>query len=152
MMSLLLLVQIWLSRRRSRRLSVLWATLEDSDGSSLLSPPLVWSLSGAWVVGGPFQVLHPPSAWRVIVVEVGSLFGSRVGAVYAPVSCSSFFPPVVSGLFAPKWAVVVYFDKWQDDRWAFSLRTRLVLAALEVVYPFGSSVLYGLLVKSVSTV
>ncbi|CAF2056927.1 unnamed protein product [Brassica oleracea var. botrytis] len=75
MMSLLLLVQIWLSRRRSRRLSVLWATLEDSDGSSLLSPPLVWSL-----------ILHPPSAWRVIVVEVGSLFGSRVGAVYAPVA------------------------------------------------------------------
>lgn len=35
--------------------------------------------------------------WRVIVVEVGSLFGSRVGAVYVPVSCSSFFPPVVSG-------------------------------------------------------
>ncbi|KAG2251344.1 hypothetical protein Bca52824_081480 [Brassica carinata] len=100
MVSPLLLVQIWLSRRRSRRLSVLWATLEDSDGSSLLSPPLIWSLS----------------------------------------------------LFAPKWAVVVYFDKWQDDRWAFSLRTRLVLAALEVVYPFGSSVLYGLLVKSVSTV
>lgn len=140
--------------------------------------------------------------WHVIVVEVGSLFGSRVGAVYVPVSCSIFFPPVVSGglhifkvgwllvsphsclkwfssalrfealscwrcgaqrplilsmcciagLFAPKWAVVVYFDKWQDDRWAFSLRTRLVLAALEVVYPFGSSVLYGLLVKSVSTV
>ncbi|WZY93246.1 hypothetical protein YC2023_065575 [Brassica napus] len=45
MVSPLFLVQIWCSRRRSRRLSVLWATLEDGDGSSLLSPPLVWSLS-----------------------------------------------------------------------------------------------------------
>ncbi|KAF3516202.1 hypothetical protein DY000_02059815 [Brassica cretica] len=97
MVSPLLLVQIWLSRHRSRRLSVLWATLEDSDGSSLLSP-LVWSL-----------ILHPPSVWRVIVVEVGSLFGSRVGAVYAPVSCSSFFPPVVSGglhIFKVGWLLV----------------------------------------------
>ncbi|CAN6997770.1 unnamed protein product [Brassica rapa subsp. trilocularis] len=94
MVSPLFLVQIWCSRRRSRRLSALWATLKEGDGSSLLSPPLVWSLSlvrwhmvhisskcgplpnTVWVVSGPFQMLPPPSVWRVIFVDVGSLFPS----------------------------------------------------------------------------
>lgn len=57
-----------------------------------------------------------------------------------------------AGSFVLKWIVVVCFDKWQDVSWAIGLRTRLVLATLEVVYPSGPSVLYGPSVKWVYTV